>query len=244
MPIQDRSHNLTQFEFEVTHRCNKNCKHCSHRISTSDYELTLDDYHYVVKQIIKKQLYYENKFRSVFLIGGEPLCHPDYEQLLWNVCYDFPYAEIIIQTNGKLLPEYYNDRITWQLSEYPGWNDDIVAEYESKPNVKVYRFDGMFWDISDPHLSDSDAKEARANCLFLCRVIGRNLYDCCLSEGIERTFKTEPVHVPFTENWRDEIRTIETWRACKHCFRAKTILEYMKQESGKMYGERTRSHDE
>lgn len=236
MPIQDRSKNLTQFEFEVTHKCNKNCKHCDHRISTSDYELRFKDYKYVVDLIGDR-----DSIESVFLIGGEPLCHPEFEMLLCYVRLDFGDAEIIIQTNGKLLPKYYIgfNGITWLLSEYPGWNDDIVAEYGGKPNVKVYRFGGMFWDISDPDLSDDGAKKARANCLFLCRVIGRNLYDCCLSEGIERDFKTEPVHVPFTENWREDIRTIETWRACKHCFRAKTILE-----SGTMYGKRTRSHDE
>ena len=153
---------------------------------------------------------------------------------------DFPNAEIIVQTNGKLLPFFYDSSITWLLSEYPGWNDQIIKDYEGAPNVKVYRFNGMFWDIStDPDLSDADAKKARADCLFLCRVIGRNLYDCCLSEGIEREFKTEPVHVPFTENWREDIRTIETWKACKHCFRAATILE-----SGTMYGKRTRRHDD
>lgn len=238
MPIQDRSNNLTQFEFEVTHRCNKNCPHCDHRISTSDYELTVDDYNYIMDRVGNTR-----KFKSVFLIGGEPLDHPKLDLLLELIDQDFPKAEIIIQTNGQLLPFYYYctlPEITWLLSEYPGWNDEIVRKYENEPNVTVYRFNGMFWDVTeDPNLSEADARKARANCLFLCRVIGRNLYDCCLSEGIEREFKTDPVHVPFTENWRDEIRTIQTWKACAHCFRAKSILE-----TGTMYGKRTRSHDD
>ena len=238
MPIQDRSRRLTQFEFEVTHSCNKNCPHCDHRISTSDYELNSTDYNYVIDRIGETK-----EIESVFLIGGEPLDHPNLDALILSIETDFPNAEIIIQTNGKLLPFYYHctePKVKWLLSEYPGWNDQIIKDYEGAPNVKIYRFNGMFWDITeDPNLSDADAQKARADCLFLCRVIGRNLYDCCLSEGIERDFKTEPVHVPFTENWREDIRTIKTWRACKHCFRAATILK-----SGTMYGKRTRSHDD
>lgn len=242
--MQDRSNNLTQFEFEVTHSCNKNCEHCSHRVATSDYELSMGDYEYVMGQINKKKVPILNKvliptelIESVFLVGGEPLCHDNLLNLVWRIKRDFPNALITLQTNGKLISRFYDKLpdIKWVITAYPGWNDIIVGVYGNKPNVRVYRSGGLFWDVSvDPDLSDENAKRVREKCLFVCRVIGRNLYNCCLSEGIERAFNTPPVHTPFTKNWREEIKTIPTWKACKHCFRAATIMK-----TGGMYGKRT-----
>lgn len=233
--MQDRSKNLTQIDLEITHSCNKGCKLCDHRIHTSDYEMSLGDYMYIVANVG-----FTSKFKSVFIIGGEPTCHTHFEELINRVKQDFKGCEITIQTNGRLLPKFYHIKdVQWVISEYPGWNDEVIKEYEGGSNVRVYRFGGGFWDTyEDPNLSDEDAKQVRDKCLFTMRVLGRKLYDCCLSEGIERDLNTPPVHVPFTYNWREDIKAIQTYHACKHCFRAAAILK-----TGKMYDKRTKRHD-
>jgi len=237
--MEDRSGGLTQFEFEITHRCNKNCKLCDHRIATSDYHMTLEDYDYVIERIGDT-----SNIVSVLIIGGEPTVHPDLGEFVTRILKDIPNATVTIYTNGRFLYRWYQilpaKRVGWLISEYPGWNDEVIKEYASKSNVRVYKFAGAFWDpYVDPDLSDTEAKEARQKCLFVCRVLGRRLYDCCLSEPLEREMHIDGISVPFTENWREDIKKLETWRACKHCFRAGSI-----NDRGTMYDKRRNRHDE
>lgn len=233
--MKDRSANLTILDFEITHRCNKYCRLCDHRCSTSSYEMSLEQYDYVVELVGRR-----DEIRTVLIIGGEPLTHPDFERFIYCIQRDFTNASITVQTNGRLLPKHYEPDIRWVLTHYPGFNDDIVDEYGGETNVDVAWSNGLFWDpFVDPNLSEEDAKRARGMCTFSVRILGRRLYSCCLSEPVERDFNLEGVSVPFTDNWRNDIYGIHTWRACQHCFRAGHLIN-----QGAMYPRRTERHND
>lgn len=183
--------------------------------------MTLEDYDYVVDRIDNRDL-----IKAILVIGGEPLAHPYYPNLIYRIECDFPKAKITVHTNGKLLPMYYKPSIRWVISKYEGWNDDIINAYKKERNVNIGWSKGVFWDpYEDPDFDEQTAKWARANCTFSVRILGRRLYSCCLSEPIERDFNLDNVSIPFTDLWRKEIYEIETWRSCQHCFRAKHLIE-------------------
>ena len=214
-----KSKALQNIELEITHRCNKMCELCDHRIRTSSYDhLTRAQYKYIVSCIEQPE-----EMHSVLLTGGEPLCHPDFKWLAKAITRDFKNARLKLQTNGKLLSEVDEgllDNFYIILSEYPGFNDDIVQEYLNYDGVRVIRFHG-FWDpYRDPNLDEETAKEIRARCIYQVRLVGTRIYGCCLSEGIERYYQTEPVHVEFSRNWQEDWQNLPTWKACQHCFRA------------------------
>lgn len=216
----DRSNNLTWVDFEITHRCNKYCKLCSHRCSTSDYEMSIEDYNYVTERIGSR-----SDIERVLVIGGEPLKHRNFEELIGYMSRDFPEARITVQTNGRLLDKYFDLKVDWVMTHYPGWNDAVCERCEQVCNVMVSRMGGLFWNpFVDPDFDEETAKRAREGCTFSVRILGRRLYSCCISEPIERDLKLSGVSIPFTTNWRTEIREIETWKACQHCFRASHII--------------------
>jgi len=226
----DRLHNFTRLEFEVTHRCNKNCKLCSHRVSTSDYDyLTRTDYEYIVSCIEDK-----NRINSIYIIGGEPLMHPEIEWLIERMKKDFSGAMISLSTNGKLLPsvskEFIENVFEFGITSYPGFNDEIIQEYltSDKYGRKMYHsgWGGKFYDISkDPNLNEKEAKEIREICHKNTRLFGTKMYGCCLSEAVERMYKTDPVHIQFDKDWKTKWYEIQTWKACQRCFRAADYLE-------------------
>jgi hypothetical protein len=210
-----------RIQFEITHYCNKTCPLCDHRIQYSDYPgMTRAQYRYVVSCLDPA------RFVSVNILGGEPLVHPGFVWFAERVLADFRHARVHILTNGRLMPRYRSrhpklfGQLRWVVQEYPGFNDNVLAELAGLQNVHVrgYR---PFWDpYRDPDLDEALARKIRAQCIHQVRIIGDRLYNCCLAESIERYYHTESVHVTMSPNWREDWIRLETWKACQHCFRA------------------------
>ena len=212
-----------RLELEITHRCNKNCELCDHRIATSDYDYLVPEQYWQILKGVKP-----GDFDSVLLIGGEPLMHPQFVDLAWRVMGDFQYADHIqVATNGGLLTEVPQDLLVlleWIVQEYPGWNDAMVTKFGWRDNVTV-RPHREFWDpYDDPDLDEETARWVADHCQRQVRVVGTKLYRCCLSEGVERYYQTDPVHAEFSENWRQDWENLPVWKACAHCFRAREAL--------------------
>ena len=215
-----------RLELEITHRCNKHCEACSHRISTSAFDyLTLEEYRYLSCCIQNRSM-----IDGLRILGGEPLMHPQFEELMHLILSDFLGRDIKVWTNGKLLdslPVGLRAKLSYLLSIYPGWNDEAVAKYGKQKNVRLVPC-GNFWDPrADPNLSEADAKNSWSKCSTrMVRVVGLNLFGCCLADGVERTFLSEPVHVKFSRTWYEDWNNLRTWKACQHCFRAAHIHKY------------------
>lgn len=216
---------ITKAEFEITHLCDKMCGMCSHRISTSNFKF-IDpmEMHGLLGCFKPKQI------SSILIIGGEPLVHPNLHEILDMIKSKFPHiprGRRVVSTNGRLLdtvPKEIFNEWRWTISEYPGWNDDIIKKYKGKPGVRVSGFGG-WWDMkANPNLTPKQAKRVEKSCFHQVRIIGTNLYRCCLSEGVEREFNTDSVHVEMSPNWQRDWNKLPVWKACQHCFKANVIL--------------------
>lgn len=117
---------------------------------------------------------------------------------------------------------FESDRIKVWVSNYSGWNEDIIKKYKNK----IYEFLQPRKNINvNPNFDEVEAKEIRKNCYFNVRLVGKKLYNCCLSEPIEREYKTESVHILFDKHWKEKIHKIPTWNACRYCFQALSVWE-------------------
>jgi organic radical activating enzyme len=208
---------------EITHRCNKMCPLCDHRIRSSDFDyLTLEQYLKIRSHIRPSQI------EGFTIIGGEPLCHPFFEELMQRMLVDFPLKRIVVWTNGKLLfsldPALLS-RLKFVVTIYPGFNDEAARVFSDHKNIH-WRKSKTFWDpYQDPNLCEEEARKAFQNCRFRkVRVVGTRLYNCCIAESIERHYQTKPVHVEFSDNWMRDYPDLPTWQACRHCFRAGKAL--------------------
>lgn len=223
-------------ELEITHRCNKNCTACSHRIGSSGFDdLTWYEYNLIHLYILK------SKIDSVRIGGGEPLLHLFFQELIVKLREDYS-KNIRVWTNGLLLdtiPIGLFQKLQFRLSVYPGWNDEVVEKYGKYDNVTLMQC-GEFWDPDkDPNLNEEQAKDAFSKCETKgLRIIGKKLFGCCLADGVERKFLKEPVHKEISENWEEDWKNLETWKACQHCFRAGHITKY-----DTIYAPRDFSHD-
>lgn len=209
---------------EITHLCNKNCDLCSHRISTSNYQYLTQSQYALIAQNLQ-----DFSVSKIVVIGGEPLTHPYFNQLIVNLKKDFPSARLVLITNGKKLLELSKDErerfskifIPW----YEGFNDLIIDEVVKENNIFIKKKPIFSNPFVDPQLSVKEAIKANKNCsLRDLRFVGTKVYGCCLAEGIERTYDSGCVHVEVQRNFIHELKNVPAYRACMHCFYAPRIL--------------------
>lgn len=93
--------------FEITSKCNLECKHCYNNSCSSSFtSLNIVDFKSIIKELNKSEIY------TITISGGEPLLHNNFwEMLSFLKKFNF---RICINTNGLLL----SDKICMKLLEY------------------------------------------------------------------------------------------------------------------------------
>lgn len=102
MAIDWKKPRLEQYQVHLTDKCNLNCKGCGHFccIASDANFIDADEYVNDMKQIKEKFWGVER----LYLLGGEPLLHPQVSLLMEKTRAVFPDADIRLSTNGLLLP--------------------------------------------------------------------------------------------------------------------------------------------
>lgn len=135
-------------DIHIVEHCNLNCKSCAHFSPLAEKSLIdVED----LKQTYKEMKpYFENLFSSIHLLGGEPLLHPQVEQIICLTRQYFPNIEIQLVTNGiKLLnmPDSFyktcaDNNVVVYISKY-----DVNCDYEDA--IKKLSIHGIEYHISN-----------------------------------------------------------------------------------------------
>ena len=137
---------LSQVEFHIVDHCNLNCAHCNHftPLASENY-CKIDD---IVDDFKKLKIIFDN-IGKIFIVGGEPLLHPELLKILDPLRNLYPNSEIIIITNGILLDKQKEEffdalkkyHIALSMTHYP-----IKVDYEGwikkldEMGIKAYYF--------------------------------------------------------------------------------------------------------
>ena len=124
----------------------------------------------------------------------------------------------------------YIKRITFVLSEYPRYNDDLIKKCYKIDKVRVKKYNGFIDLKQDPDLSEEQGKKGYSKCVWRrdVKVFDKKLYGCCISEPLERHYKTDPVHKMLDKNWKENWLQLPVWKVCMHCNRNKEIKNVQK----------------
>lgn len=90
-------------EIQIVEHCNLNCASCTHFSSLA--EESLIDKEPFFEQLKKANIIFEGRCKSLKIMGGEPLLHPEVSELLKLARVAMPNIKLTLQTNGILLPE-------------------------------------------------------------------------------------------------------------------------------------------
>ncbi len=124
---------LAYLELHLTDHCNLNCKGCSHFCPLAPPQYAdLSGYKSDMHRI--SQLF--RNIRTIRLMGGEPLLHPDPASFVRATRAVFPQARIRFVTNGILLPKASqafwdacrDTGATIDMTVYPPWRGIYTGE--------------------------------------------------------------------------------------------------------------------
>lgn len=142
-----------QFEVDLASHCNLNCKCCSQFSCIAEEEFI--DIKVMERDFKRLGELFEGNCERIYLIGGEPLLHPDVEKCMKIARSHFPIGKISVFTNGLLLLNCgeifwktcreYN--ITIIVTKYPiNFDYEGIVQKVEKENVS-FEFFGASQDF-------------------------------------------------------------------------------------------------
>lgn len=182
---------LLKVEYHLVDHCNLNCVWCEHFSSISkEYYVTLEDVANDFRRLARIKGVNENKV-NIYLLGGEPLLHPQVIQIMESVRSIFPNrdnVDIRLVTNGILLnrmPQLFwdscaNNRITLSVTKYPINVDYAAIEGLAKKNgVQFEIFHVKITDSMRTVPIDASGRSSNQNSFENCPIAHR----CCYLKG-------------------------------------------------------------
>lgn len=193
--------------------CNKNCSRCLFD-NDGNFTLTPDKFHYlgyVIKQL---------NINSIMFSGGEPLMY-EYWKELFEYLKQFKLS-FTLRTNGALLDgftDYFDKFAIIEISEYPKWNDEVIAKYINRENFRVVPFKGFMNCRKELPKDKEESLRIYQNCDKGFWMKGDNLYECCTSEILERRFGIAGLSLTVEEGKVIDRSEFNTANGCSICWR-------------------------
>lgn len=150
--------------FELTDRCNFNCKMCyMHSIKAESADITKDEWLEIARQA--------KEAGTIFLLltGGEPLLRPDFEELYTALC-EMGFV-ISVNTNGSLLCGKYSEL----FSKYPPSRINVTVYGKNSLTYKELCGNDCFDKVSENILK---AHQSGLNLKINCEMTTLNASDC------------------------------------------------------------------
>lgn len=214
-----------QFEVDIVAHCNLNCRCCSQFSCIAEEEFI--DIGEMERDFQRLSILFQGEVGHLYLIGGEPLLHPQINKCMHIARHYFPLGKIAVFTNGLLLLKVAEafwqscreNRITIIVTKYPIELDyDWIINKAKAENV-AFEFFGSSQDYKymtnlgldlegrqDIAVSFSNCVEAN-NCIKLSK--GR-LYTCTRPVAIHRFNNYFEKHLEVSENDSIDIYKVDT----------------------------------
>lgn len=125
---------LIYLELHLTDHCNLNCKGCFHFSPIAPAHYTDSD-QYINDLTRLSQLF--RTIRTIRLMGGEPLLHPNADQFIYTTRNAFPKSRIQLVTNGILLPKA--TQAFWQACRDTGTTIDLILYPPSRKKLDAFQ---------------------------------------------------------------------------------------------------------
>jgi hypothetical protein len=162
---------LSYLELHLADHCNLNCKGCSHFSPIAEKRFAdLNEHERDMKQLQK--LF--STIHKIVLMGGEPLLNPQIDSFLFVTRSCFPKANILIYTNGILLPQmsetFWNAcracSVGIDVSLYPPLKqkESALIQLVEDNGLKVYVHSVTFFYAFYNRNGDTDSSAAFKKC--------------------------------------------------------------------------------
>lgn len=209
---------IPSIEVDIVDHCNLNCKGCTHFSPIADKS-------YIDVESFSKDLHRLSEvipgdcFGTLYILGGEPLLHPDIVRILCISRECYPKQTIKIITNGVLLPQMSDDfwncceenGIIIEVTKYPIKYDygDLKSFVSNRSNKVTIKYKGRTrflvkkqYRLPLDIYGKQDMEYSFRHCFMggSCLNLSKgHLYTCSYAAFIERLNKRFDLSFPITQ---------------------------------------------
>ena len=232
---------IEYLEHHIVDHCNLKCAGCSHFSGLApEWFEDIEDF---IRDFTQLQKITDGQVRTIRLMGGEPLLHPEVEKFLVEARKLFPKSEIQLVTNGLLLKkrkEELLDTINDNNIRVCVSNYGLLDLRELLKGIKSIRVDekGQMYNISLDLEGGRPQFDSFRQCdLHIHRWYyfqGGRFYPCCIASNIWIFNKTFNTNLPTMEGYsvyehtEDEIKNClnQSIDLCAFCDTARRQRTY------------------
>ena len=234
---------LEYIEVHIVDNCNLNCKGCSLFSNISKEKNFID------ARMLGIRLRRLNKLftiKTISLLGGEPLLHPDIINILKIARRNLPFSQIQVLTNGTLLNKMsqeffetcYEKNIKISITTYSVLNNtEELKKIFSSFKIK-YEFSPMIFTFSanlNPY-GNSNQEETFKNCRYnYCKILREdNIYLCSRRAYLDKYNEYFNKNIPmgkginiFNNSAKQIFNYLKTpEETCKYCTNVKKYIDW------------------
>lgn len=235
---------VLNFEYNLADHCNLNCQCCNHFSPIAEKIFLCCNQ--LEKDLMRLDtLLGNNNVGKVMLLGGEPLLHPEINEIIRISRQYLPNATLDIITNGLMLPKMKNTfwesmkdlKVNLKITKYPinfdyGYCEELAKEYgidfsygiDPEPIKTTYHLPINDKAVFDPYQMYMKCFHAN-QCVVLRQ--GR-LYTCPLAANVHHYNKYFGKEIPAGEDVSINLYTATDWKEiedflkrpnkmCSHC---------------------------
>lgn len=227
---------LPLLEVHLADHCNLNCKGCAH-FSNLVPEAVFSDIS-TFESDIKRLFELFSNIGQFFLLGGEPLLNPDFPAFIQIVRKYFPYTDLILLSNGILIPKLTDEqiqvlkqyRVRLQISAYPVLDIDKITAFmdahdlNAELRIQKSAFTKFLNPAGTSNKTASFEQCPRKDCNFL---LNGKIAPCCLPLTAHYFNAYFGEHIPENESLNIYSDNIDGWdiieylntpmETCRYC---------------------------
>ena len=148
---------LEKIDIHLTDHCNLNCRSCTHFSPLAEeFYLSLEGFETDLTRLSQLT---NGQIGQIFMLGGEPLLHPELIKFFPIARRLFPETKLIIITNGILLPQQTDD--FWQACKDNNiqiWVSLYKLNVDLKEVEQKAREYGVFYGYTSTNRTKEDEK--------------------------------------------------------------------------------------
>jgi hypothetical protein len=231
-----RKPTLSYLELHLADHCNMNCKGCGHFAPIAEKKFPdLNQYKCDIRQL---QILFAT-IGTVRLMGGEPLLNSQIEDFLFVTRSTFPKAEILIATNGILLPQMpesfwrtcRENSIGIDITIYPPMKhkESALIQLAKNNGLKIRTHSAAFFHAFYNKKGDTNSEAAFRKCrtkYYTPMLHDGKIYVCSVPATINIFNKKYGLQIPQTGFVDIYAPDISGRQAIKQLNKSATICQY------------------
>lgn len=207
--------NQNRIELDITYECNLKCLHCNRSCTQAPTQthMTLDQ----IQRFVRESIKHNKKWEIINVLGGEPTLHPEFEDIINCLLYEYVIAHSA-NTTLQITSNGYGDKVQSKLKSLPQHPNVVINTNSFKTGREIPYFTPFNLAPVDHPVGQEQQYHKGCWVTAYCGIGLNHLgyFACGVAGGIERILKAKK-GIQTLEDLSENLLQNQLQTYCKLC---------------------------